>query len=194
MNLITGLQHEIRHLKDSNKAMNLYINEIIGRLLRTQGFEHVLEKPANRSVSLTSTQDRAAPEMSPRKTTTSNFDQQAAVAHKRLSLDSSGVSGGLSRAFSFRKRPADTPRTTIANLRPLKLVEEQQPQSYGELRSDTTGLAVASTSNRPSSREQPDDQEMISNSEIEQRITKRTSWVPGWFAKAGPGVVSTDGK
>src|ERR1700738_3587235 len=50
LTLLTVLRAEIRHLKDSNKAMSLYINEIIGRLLQTQGFEHVLEKDVNKSL------------------------------------------------------------------------------------------------------------------------------------------------
>jgi len=151
--------------------MTLYINEIIGRLLRTGGFEHVLEKDVNRSVPASSTHDQAGLETTSRRT--SNFDQQAPV-HNRMSSES-GISGGLSRAFSFRKRP-ETPRT-IANLRPLKLVEEQQP--HGDSKSET-GTAPHRA------RVHTDEKE----GDIEQRIAKRSSWVPGWFGKAGP--ASTD--
>src|ERR1700676_1511634 len=52
LTLLTVLRAEIRHLKDSNKAMSLYINEIIGRLLQTKGFEHVLEKDVNKTLPM----------------------------------------------------------------------------------------------------------------------------------------------
>lgn len=39
---VRKLEHEINGLKDQNKALTLYINKIIGRLLQHQGFESVL--------------------------------------------------------------------------------------------------------------------------------------------------------
>ncbi|KAL1955345.1 hypothetical protein VTO42DRAFT_8627 [Malbranchea cinnamomea] len=38
------LENEIKALKDQNKALSLYIERIIGRLLQTDGFEHILDK------------------------------------------------------------------------------------------------------------------------------------------------------
>ncbi|PGH06821.1 hypothetical protein AJ80_08094 [Polytolypa hystricis UAMH7299] len=38
------LEGEIKTLKDQNKALTLYIERIIGRLLQTEGFEHILDK------------------------------------------------------------------------------------------------------------------------------------------------------
>jgi hypothetical protein len=38
---------EIKSLKDQNKALSLYIERIIGRLLQTEGFEHILDKNEN---------------------------------------------------------------------------------------------------------------------------------------------------
>lgn len=38
------MEGEIKSLKDQNKALTLYIERIIGRLLQTEGFEHILDK------------------------------------------------------------------------------------------------------------------------------------------------------
>ncbi|KAJ4303663.1 hypothetical protein N0V90_002564 [Kalmusia sp. IMI 367209] len=40
--VVRKLEHEVNSLKDQNKALTLYINKIIGRLLQHQGFESVL--------------------------------------------------------------------------------------------------------------------------------------------------------
>ncbi|KAL1595231.1 hypothetical protein SLS60_009919 [Paraconiothyrium brasiliense] len=40
--VVRKLEHEVNSLKESNKALTLYINKIIGRLLQHQGFESVL--------------------------------------------------------------------------------------------------------------------------------------------------------
>ena len=40
--VVRKLEHEVTGLKDQNKALTLYINKIIGRLLQHQGFESVL--------------------------------------------------------------------------------------------------------------------------------------------------------
>lgn len=39
-----NLEAEIRSVKDQNKALTLYINKIIERLLQHQGFEHILDQ------------------------------------------------------------------------------------------------------------------------------------------------------
>ncbi|KAL2269187.1 hypothetical protein VTJ83DRAFT_4033 [Remersonia thermophila] len=51
------LEAELRQVKDQNKALTLYINKIIERLLQHQGFEHILDqsndaKPANTNKDL----------------------------------------------------------------------------------------------------------------------------------------------
>ncbi|PGH01031.1 hypothetical protein GX51_05467 [Blastomyces parvus] len=47
------LETELKTLKDQNKALSLYIERIIGRLLQTEGFEHILDKnDTNPSTSL----------------------------------------------------------------------------------------------------------------------------------------------
>ena len=174
---LVALHAEIRHLKESNKAMSLYINDIIGKLLQTQGFEHVLEKDVNKALPTVHSQDRKqAPrtnvDASPRRTFVFVPESPAPV-HKRItSTTETGIGGGLSRAFSFRKKPESS--AAIANLRPLKLVEEQQPQA--SLRSDGTMSYTRSRTHN-------DDNDETS----ENRATKRASWVPGWFAKAGVG-------
>src|ERR1700737_3846610 len=180
LTLLTVLRAEIRHLKDSNKAMSLYINEIIGRLLQTKGFEHFLKKdfnktlpmppPAQGSQLLSRRQSSAA--TNPDTTSRRTFSPEPS-AHKRISSEAefappSGISGGLSRAFSFRKKPDSGNATT--NLRPLKLVEEQNPQPA--LKSDGT---LSHTRARIHS---ADDNEIESS---ESKAARRASWVPGWF-------------
>ena len=154
--------------------MGLYINEIIGRLLQTQGFEHVLEKDVNKTLPAPSVPDRrpiagrASMDAPPRR----NFvPDNSGPAPKRItSTAETSLSGGLSRAFSFRRKPESS--TAIANLRPLKLVEEQHPQA--SLRSDGSMSYTRSRTHN-------DDSDETS----ESRAAKRASWVPGWFAKAG---------
>ena len=71
--------------------MGLYINEIIGRLLQTQGFEHVLEKDVHKTLPAPPVQDRrpipvrASMDAPPRR----NFvPDSPAPAPKRIDLDS----------------------------------------------------------------------------------------------------------
>lgn len=150
--------------------MGLYINEIIGRLLQTQGFEHVLEKDVNKTLPVPPVQDRRSSQGRVSTDTTSRrsfVPDNPVPAHKRIVSSETSVSGGLSRAFSFRRKPESS--NAIANLRPLKLVEEQHPQP--PLKSDG--------SMHTRSRTYHDDSEEL----IESRAAKRASWVPGWFAK-----------
>jgi hypothetical protein len=172
-------------LKDSNKAMSLYINEIIGRLLQTQGFEHVLEKDVNKALPTPPPPPpppRAAqtPKMfnparfsmdgPPRKSMASDNPVHKRMISEAATTTPAGIGGGLSRAFSFRKKPD---QAASANLRPLKLVEEQQPQIPAR---------IDSTATKPRSRYQTEEPDFEFN---ESKAAKRASWVPGWFAKTG---------
>jgi hypothetical protein len=164
-----ALQREIRQLRDSNKAMALYINEIIGKLLQTKGFEQVFEKDVNKSLPAPPNDRRSTQPLS-RTSLESHGRRNVAIEnplHKRMTPEA-GIGGGITRAFSFRRKPD----TSIANLRPLKLVEEQQPQAT--LRSDGTMPHVRS-------RTQPEEAE----ESADPKTAKRASWVPGWFAKVG---------
>jgi hypothetical protein len=156
--------------------LGLYINEIIGRLLQTQGFEKVLEKDVNKTLPPPPLHERRLPTSRVSHETTSRRSfaiDNSTATHKRLSSEA-GISGGFSRAFSFRRKPESS--NPIPNLRPLKLVEEQQPQAA--LRSDGT---------MPHTRSRTHNDENEEAAEI--RAAKRASWVPGWFAKAGvPGA------
>ena len=152
--------------------MGLYITEIIGRLLQTQGFEHVLEKDVNKSLPVPLVQDRRSSHTRASIDTTfrkSYLPDNTIPAHKRVISAETSLGSGLSRAFSFRKKPESS--NAIANLRPLKLVEEQNPQP--PLRSDGTMHMRSKTY-------QEDNEEAN-----ESRAAKRASWVPGWFAKGG---------
>lgn len=55
------LEAELKSSRDSNKALTLYIDKIIGRLLQHEGFEHIIhekDEPTKASVKLT---DKALP-------------------------------------------------------------------------------------------------------------------------------------
>jgi len=165
--------------------MNLYINEIIGRLLQTQGFEHVLEKDINKALPIPPTQGSSQGgkrSFNPRPSTDALLRRNLVndnPAHKRMSSEiasstlPASLGGGLSRAFSFRKKESGSVPT---NLRPLKLVEEQQPQPSTRFDGSTSHLR---------SRTHNDDSELES---AESKAAKRASWVPGWFAKTGTGL------
>jgi hypothetical protein len=149
--------------------MVLYISDIVGKLLETKGFEQVFEKDVNKSLPATPGDRRS---MQPPSRTSVEPPGRRNVtvenpAHKRMTSEA-GAAGGISRAFSFRRKPD----TSIANLRPLKLVEEQQPQAT--LRSDGTMSHVRSRTQTEEAEES-----------LDAKAAKRASWVPGWFAKAG---------
>lgn len=167
-----ALQSENRQLRDSNKAMALYINEIIGKLLRTKGFEQVFEKDVNKSLPI-APHDRRSMQPPSRTSVETHGRRSVALENpiQKRTASEVGIGGGITRAFSFRRKPD----TAIANLRPLKLVEEQQPQAT--LRSD-------GTMSHGRSRLQTDEVEESTDS----KTAKRASWVPGWFAKVGTGL------
>lgn len=57
----TRLEAELKSSRDSNKALTLYIDKIIGRLLQHEGFEHIIhekEEPAQAPAKMT---DKALP-------------------------------------------------------------------------------------------------------------------------------------
>jgi hypothetical protein len=160
--------------------MTLYITDIVGKLLETRDLEHVLEKDTSRTLP-------AAPSIRERRLSPNRLSVETAARrsfvtesaspslHKRLSADPS-LGSGLSRAFSFRKKPEAS--QAVANLRPLKLVEEQQPQPPL-----WTDGSLAPARSRIHNEEGEDAAEI--------RAAKRASWVPGWFGK---GSVPSDDK
>jgi hypothetical protein len=168
--------------------MTLYINEILGRLLQTQGFEQVLEKDLHKPLpAIPSTghtpgnriapQTRASFDAISRRDTSFDISPHHQIAPQSPAVPPSGIGVGLSRAFSFRRKRDSNPSPAV--LRPLKLVEEQRPGI--SLRSD--GII----SHAPL-RSQTDDDEL----EHHENKAKRVSWVPGWFSK--PGTVCIDEK
>jgi hypothetical protein len=161
--------------------MTLYINEIIGRLLQTQGFEQVLERDIHKSLpnppaqsnpsnARRVMQSRLASEASGRRGTHSDIAVHKRIASEASNVPQSGLGSGISRAFSFRRKP--DPTNVIPNLRPLKLVEEQNPGP--SLRSD--GVISQPRERRHVEGNEPD---------INEQRAKRASWVPGWFAMPG---------
>lgn len=70
------LEVEIKTLKDQNKALTLYIERIISRVLQHDGFEHVLDRNddegAKSAAQTTGTSDKALPPTPPEKDDPSN--------------------------------------------------------------------------------------------------------------------------
>lgn len=59
--LVRKLEAEVNSMKDQNKALTLYINKIIGRLLTYQGFESVLGNDADESAKPNTNKDLPPP-------------------------------------------------------------------------------------------------------------------------------------
>ncbi|KAL2000197.1 hypothetical protein VTN02DRAFT_3422 [Thermoascus thermophilus] len=79
------LEAEIKALKDQNKALTLYIERIIGRLLQHEGFETILDKnendpPVNKPRSATNTDKELPPTPSQKDQQSGTFLQRAKTA------------------------------------------------------------------------------------------------------------------
>lgn len=159
--------------------MTLYINEILGKLLQTQGFEQVLEKESSKphraalppqfplSGHRRQQENRTSIEAISRRSMMSEVSHKAMASEANAaSAPPSSISSGISRAFSFRKKP-DYANTSV-NLRPLKLVEEQHPAP----RIESLSHGRARTHDENAQRDLAED-----------KLSKRASWVPGWFGK-----------
>ncbi|EER39249.1 conserved hypothetical protein [Histoplasma capsulatum var. duboisii H88] len=99
------LEGEVKSLKDQNKALSLYIERIIGRLLQTEGFEHILDKnDTDPSTSLSSKQANTEKDLPPRPLS----DKVEGAGTSFLQRAKSVVSGQATR-------PKPKPRT-MSNL------------------------------------------------------------------------------
>ncbi|KAL7267607.1 hypothetical protein RUND412_009802 [Rhizina undulata] len=91
------LEHELKSLKDSNKAMSLYINNIIERILQHKDSEAILDKtisPKEQKAPLPAEKDE------PQPTGFLSRTRSLAVGRKRASPPPSG--GALQRSQSLR--------------------------------------------------------------------------------------------
>ncbi|KAL5392686.1 hypothetical protein DPSP01_000389 [Paraphaeosphaeria sporulosa] len=77
--VVRKLEHEINGLKDQNKALTLYINKIIGRLLQHQGFESVLggDEDENAGGAALNTNKELPPPPPPKESEEGGFLQRA---------------------------------------------------------------------------------------------------------------------
>ncbi|EGE77740.1 hypothetical protein BDDG_00677 [Blastomyces dermatitidis ATCC 18188] len=112
------LETELKSLKDQNKALSLYIERIIGRLLQTEGFEHILDKnDTNPSalVNKTANTDKDLPPPPPPS------DKVESTGTSFLQRAKSVVSGQATR-------PKPKPRT-MSNLTQSP-IHEPQPEAH----------------------------------------------------------------
>lgn len=100
-----GESVELKNLRDSNKALTLYIDRIIGRLLQHEGFEHIIH-------------GQGEPPDPPAKSTIVEKALPPAPAPTPVATPAPTVPSFLQRAKSVVSRPATMPKS-----RPLSLAQ-----------------------------------------------------------------------
>ncbi|KAK4224721.1 hypothetical protein QBC38DRAFT_370387 [Podospora fimiseda] len=87
------LEAELKSVKDQNKALTLYINKIIERLLQHQGFEHILDQ-ANDSKAGSSGANTNK-ELPPAPSTAANRVSGASLLQRAKTMATGGASAGV---------------------------------------------------------------------------------------------------
>ncbi|KAK4237763.1 hypothetical protein C8A03DRAFT_34236 [Achaetomium macrosporum] len=90
------LEAELKNVKDQNKALTLYINKIIERLLQHQGFEHILDQTNDAKSSPPNTNKDLPPPPPPKPASGPSLLQRA---------KSMAIGGGSSAAPRPKPRP-----------------------------------------------------------------------------------------
>lgn len=108
------LEHEISSLKEQNKALTLYIEKIISRLLQHDGFESILDRPDRSSVPDSAQQNgpAQAPPSKPRTSVSALFSRM----NKPRPLSQVTSSSGTSFPDSLASGPsisASSPTTSL---------------------------------------------------------------------------------
>ncbi|KAL1970116.1 hypothetical protein VTN77DRAFT_6521 [Rasamsonia byssochlamydoides] len=142
---IRKLEAEIRALKDQNKALTLYIERIIGRLLQHEGFETILDKSDNPvPTTKTAKTDKELPPTPPKKD-----DQPAGLLQRAKSV----VTGQANRPqprprpTSYMPPPSSgpTPHENPETAPSIPLARSQSVRAHRRTRSDqpADGTAAA---------------------------------------------------
>lgn len=117
------LEAEVRVLREENKALTLYVDKIVGRILQHEGFEHIItgretlpEAPSKKAPA-----EKALPAIPDHQATPSAASTTAtAVASGFLQRARSVVSrpGGRGRPMSYAQPSAPSPMAPSANENP----------------------------------------------------------------------------
>ncbi|KAI1825238.1 hypothetical protein F4861DRAFT_201579 [Xylaria intraflava] len=100
-----NLESELRAVKDQNKALTLYINKIIERLLQHQEFEHILDQSSDAKPSANVHKELPPP---PSTATSTSTSTEAAAAGASFLQRAKSIATGTNAA-----RPKPRPVTTI---------------------------------------------------------------------------------
>lgn len=147
------LQTEVNSLKDQNKALGLYVNNIISRLLQHKEFENILDKtpnlmsgtPAPAPSSTEANVDKDLPPPPPEKDTPgTSFLQRATSVVRRgprtRPMDQASESSGTS-ASGVTEDPATAPRVPLSRPQSTRVVSGGHRRSQSEW--NQTALANA---------------------------------------------------
>ncbi|CAG8678879.1 2334_t:CDS:2, partial [Dentiscutata heterogama] len=129
--IIEKLQDEIKALKDSNKAMSLYIERILNRIMEAKGFEEILSSDwsAKKTVS------------SPTSPTTGSFNLSQEPAKKKMERR---------KTFSsFHIRSASQPQNNLKSVIQENIAEE--PEQTRSKENETVQLVDLSKRSRRNS-------------------------------------------
>ncbi|KAK4138942.1 hypothetical protein BT67DRAFT_413825 [Trichocladium antarcticum] len=107
------LETELRLVRDQNKALTLYINKLIERLLQHQGFEHILDQTSDFSAGTGApdTNKELPPPPAPKTAPGASILQRA----KSMAI------GGTVPTTSTTTRPRPRPKTSISSSTPSAL-------------------------------------------------------------------------
>lgn len=141
------LESEIRALKDQNKALTLYIERIISRVLQHDGFESVLDKNENAAQSSTkTTQNKDLP---PTPVEKDDAAQQSFLQRARsvVAGPPPPTRAPRSRPSSFMPPPTSVPSTAFENPETAPSIPLNRGQSvrasHRRARSEQTDPAAA---------------------------------------------------
>lgn len=122
------LESELKSYKDQNKALSLYIERIIGRLLQHEGFEHILDKSdADNTGSKSGNKDKELPPPPPAEKDEAPEQQQSFLQRAK-----SVVSGQPTRPSTRQRPPSQLTQSTSTHSPPLASPQEPPTPSAHE--------------------------------------------------------------
>ncbi|KAE8350248.1 hypothetical protein BDV28DRAFT_44005 [Aspergillus coremiiformis] len=136
------LEAEVKALKDQNKALTLYIERIISRLLQHDGFETILDKNENDPPSTT---ERASTDKELPPTPSDKEDAQSFLQRARSVVAGPQQRPQRSRPSSMMPPPTSTPSTPHENpdTAPSIPMNRVQARGHRRTRSEQSDVAAA---------------------------------------------------
>ncbi|EGE03437.1 hypothetical protein TEQG_02473 [Trichophyton equinum CBS 127.97] len=122
------LESELKSYKDQNKALSLYIERIIGRLLQHEGFEHILDKSdADNTGPKSGNKDKELPPPPPAEKDETPEQQQSFLQRAK-----SVVSGQPARPSNRQRPPSQLTQSTSTHSPPQSSPREPPTPSAHE--------------------------------------------------------------